>query len=175
MNKYNSHGFTLIEIMVYTAILAILAGVAVPIYSSTTSKTKFASESEKIIHYLTYARSEAVKNNSDITLSFSTGSNWCLGLSDSGACDCTTANSCQINSIEKIVRSAGNTNFNLAVDNSLKSANFDPLRGMLEKTNAPSSGKISLSGASLSAEISINILGRADICSSSLSTYKDCP
>lgn len=173
--KNNALGFTLMELLLSVAILGILSGVAMPIYSNITTKTKFASESEKILRYLTYARSEAVAHNTDITVSFTTGADWCVGLSDSGACDCSTANSCQINTIEKVIGKASNADFSLAVDNALQNANFDPQRGMLEKTNAPSSGKATLSGSSLSSEIEVNILGRADLCSSDLSTYNDCP
>lgn len=174
MNKNKAFGFTLMELLLSIAILSVMAGVAMPIYSEMTTKTNLASESQKILQYLTYARSEAVKNNTDVTLSFTTGADWCFGLSNTGACDCTVANSCKINTLEKKINKSGNASFSLAVDAAIQNANFDPQRGMLEKTNAPANGTITLSDSDYSTTIDINVLGRPDICSDSLGTYKSC-
>lgn len=182
MNKNKTLGFTLMELLISVLILGILAGVAVPQYSQMATKNRLVNESEKVLHYLIYARSEAVKNNANVTVSFSTGANWCVGLSDSGACNCTTANSCTLTTntsggnatVEKVINVSTSSGFSLTVDNSLNNADFDPLRGMLQKANAPTTGTLTLSNGSIASTINVNVLGRTDICSSSLGNYTDC-
>jgi type IV fimbrial biogenesis protein FimT len=68
-----SHGFTLVEMMVVVAILAILAGVAAPSFTKTIASQRAKSAGVDIYLALVKARSEAVKRNAVVTLAPKSG------------------------------------------------------------------------------------------------------
>lgn len=61
-------GFTLTELMTAVAVLAILAGMAAPAYSSWVASTRTGSAGTDLHTALTLARSEAIKRNAEVTL-----------------------------------------------------------------------------------------------------------
>jgi len=164
----------MLEIMVVLAIMAVLAGIAMPSYKSMIEDNQLISDTEKTRGFLTYARSESVRNNSDISLNFDTGSSWCIGLSDSGVCDCNSADSCTIAGVEKILESNIDSDISLSLGGNISGTNFDPQRGTLEKTGVPTTGSVSFTKDSRSTTISLNILGRTDTCSDTIKHYESC-
>ncbi len=79
-------GFTLVELMVAIALLAILLGLAAPSFSDWIARTKIQSAASSISVALATARSEAVKRGRDVSVCASTdgstcatGSNWATG------------------------------------------------------------------------------------------------
>lgn len=71
-----SHGFTLIEMLVVIAIIAILSTIAMPSYSSLIAKESLTSTANELVSSYKFARSEAIKRNRIITLSASDNGNW---------------------------------------------------------------------------------------------------
>lgn len=67
MNK-NIQGFTLIEIIVTLAVFSILVAVAAPSFNAFTDSSRRASEVNNISGALAYARSEAIKRNSNVSV-----------------------------------------------------------------------------------------------------------
>lgn len=63
-----SEGFTLIELMVTIAILAIVIGVAIPSFTSQIRNNRSAALAEELATALNYARSEAVKRSGLVSL-----------------------------------------------------------------------------------------------------------
>jgi len=174
-------GLTLVELLMGVAIVGIIASVAVPSFSSMSAAQKVAGVAQKIQQDLLYARSEAVKQNTNIHLSFSTGTNWCYGFNDSGStCNCNvsgTPTSCKISSTEKSTTADAFTNISLSTAGSLNlnGANFNPTRGSVERNNtALNDGAITVTRGSNSATIKINTLGRSSICSNSLTQFASC-
>jgi type IV fimbrial biogenesis protein FimT len=72
-------GFTLIELMVTIAVLAILLTIAIPSYQSMVRNNRIAAQANQVITALNYARSEAVKRGAPATVCSSNGGTACAG------------------------------------------------------------------------------------------------
>lgn len=68
---YTSRGFTLIELMVSIAVLAILLGIAAPSFRSMTATSDLRGVSNELITTLAQARSEAIKRGGRVTVCMS--------------------------------------------------------------------------------------------------------
>jgi prepilin-type N-terminal cleavage/methylation domain len=75
-----SPGFTLVELMVTLAVLAILSTLAAPMFGDLIQRNKVDAASGELAHLLQYARSEAITRASPVTISASDG-NWVGALS----------------------------------------------------------------------------------------------
>lgn len=163
-------GFTLIEMLVSVAVLAILVGVAVPSFQSTLDKRRLNDAGEQIYSDLQFARSEAIKRNANVSVAFrGTEGNWCYGINFGAACDCNeTPGSCQIAGITKVVDGSDFGNVSLA--GSLAGADlvFEPMRGALQ----PPGGTATLTLDNRNLNVVVSVLGRVRICSPNLENAK---
>ena len=102
-----SSGFTIIEILVVIAIMAILASLAIPSYLDFFEKGRVRGATEAVYEQLQYARAQALKRSVPIIVDFSAdgSTTWYLGITDdldgTIGCDATitsaaTANACTI-------------------------------------------------------------------------------
>jgi prepilin-type N-terminal cleavage/methylation domain-containing protein len=94
-------GFTVIELMIGIAVLAILTSLAFPSFRAIQEKRQVTKGAEQIAAFLSQAKGEAVRLNDDVALSYSiSGADWCIGYSNGqDACVCgdaTDANYCVI-------------------------------------------------------------------------------
>jgi prepilin-type N-terminal cleavage/methylation domain-containing protein len=93
-------GLTLMELMVTVAILAILVALAVPSFNSFLAKGRLSGAAEVLAQDLQLARSEALRRNDAVTISFSSGAAWCYGsVAGATACDCTQG-SCSLRRVD---------------------------------------------------------------------------
>lgn len=76
--KPHAHtGFTLVEMMVVIAILAIMAGIAAPAFRDMIAREKLRSAESALSGSLWLARSEAIKRNTSIVFAFANiGNGW---------------------------------------------------------------------------------------------------
>ena len=66
--KKKNHGFTLIELIVTVAVFSILAAMVAPSFTSFTDSSRRASQVNVLSGALSYARSEAIKRNSTVSM-----------------------------------------------------------------------------------------------------------
>lgn len=70
-------GFTMVELMVALAVLAILLGIAVPSMTQFSFRSKLRSYSNEVVASALLARSEAIKRNQTVTLCVSSDGTSC--------------------------------------------------------------------------------------------------
>lgn len=75
--RIGSSGFTLVEIMVTIAVMAILMGIAIPSFTEVMLGSKLGSYANNLSSSALLARSEAIKRNERITLCVSLAGTAC--------------------------------------------------------------------------------------------------
>ncbi len=80
VSKHKSAGFTLIELMITVAILAIVASVAFPSFRVMIINSQVRNATESIVNGLQKARAEAVARNTNVSFTLGTGSSWTVSV-----------------------------------------------------------------------------------------------
>ena len=92
-------GFTLTEILIGLSVIGILAALSAPSFNTLIQNYRVTSSADYLYEFLQQARSEAIKRNVNIYISFSTGDSWCAGMNTNSACDCTVSGACDLSVI----------------------------------------------------------------------------
>jgi len=166
--------FTLLELIVTIAVLSILLAVAVPSMQPLLSRNHLKAAAGALAEDLQWTRSEALKRNNDLYVTFDT-SEWCYGIDEASGCDCTVSSptgtdACALTTagseVLKVTSHSSFADTNLSAitfSGSPPSTGFEPRRG-----TATSAGSVtfqSSEGADL--KVLLSIMGRVRICSPS--------
>lgn len=160
-------GFTLIELLIVIAVLGITMIIAVPSYVSYLQTNRLKGATQQLYQSLYYARTEAIKRNATVYVSFQTGSSWCYGSNPSATCSCNVANSCVIGATQ----APSSNQLSLSATGLTNNAvSFEPNHGA-----ASGNPTITLTASNGNAMgIKIGYLGSLTICSSSVTGYPAC-
>jgi type IV fimbrial biogenesis protein FimT len=77
-------GFTLLELMVTVTVLGVLLGLAVPSFTAAMRNNRIVSQNNEFIGALNYARSEAIRRSSTVSVCSSTNGTSCSTTSSWG-------------------------------------------------------------------------------------------
>lgn len=184
----DENGFTLVELMVTLAVLAILASIALPSMGSFFDKRRVIETAEELYGNMQQARMESISRFRTVYVKFSgaaPGATWQYGVSTNADCDLTQTNpatagvnacvlavddgdgnlddgSGAIDSADLVLQrftSSDHTNVSISSVSNLEIA-FDPQRGTAE------AGAITLqSEGGYAMKITTNALGQVRICS----------
>lgn len=177
-------GFSLVELLVVVSIVSILAALAVPSVSTALARSKLRSAGEQLRSDINLARSEAVKRNVSMRMSFNVnGVNWCYGIKANAGCDCTITDStdssfCFIDStgggtpLSSVVSSSAYPDIVMETSPFGGSLSFSPIRPALDAGSAT----LTSSTAGGSIRVLASSMGRVRFCSpsASLSGYPAC-
>lgn len=156
-------GFTLIEMMTVIAILGILLAIAAPSFTAYFEKYRAKRAAETINAFFVNAKSEAAKRNTSVRAVFTVsggGATWCGGLTTGTTCTCTTAGSCQLDSVDRVISSADYKDVSLSPTVTAFAFNSD--RG------TTTSGNVEVTSANgKKLQVKMSGRGRIKICSPS--------
>lgn len=149
-------GFTLVELLVTLAIMAILAMVAAPGVSQYLANQRVKGVAEELVSDLQFARMESVQKNAPVTVTFTTsGYSIALGATPLKTVVLTTGSSV----------SGGST----------MSAVFDPVRATAVLTNGPDV-TLANNATTRTLRVSLSTMGRVSVCTpgGSMTGYTTC-
>lgn len=182
LRQKSMRGFTIIELMVAVAIVAILATLAGPSMSELIERRRLASQTEAITDLLQLARSESIKHSSssalrEVAVTVSPGTNWFVGLRNGNAA-CADAASCVLNeggtNVSRYLTNTACASCKLVAPAELQVIVFS-FRGMVEAGDANRTIEVE-SPRGYRTRIVLSPIGRVNVCTptAAMTGYKPC-
>lgn len=168
-------GFTLVELMVSLAVLAILTAMATPSFVDFFDRGRVRGAADSVVSLIASARAEAVKNDLDVNVAMAgSGTAWCLGGNAAAAaaggqpagaavaCDCTDTGACLVSGQRLAIEPGAHPD--VSVRTALGAALvFDGTLGALTPLGAHSLVLTSPSGR-YDVAVQVSTLGQARLC-----------
>lgn len=172
-----SRGFTLIELMVVIAVLAIMLALAAPSFADFFQRYRLRGAADKVVTLLASARAEAVMRNRNVSIDFKGGgANWCVGanatpepatpgdaVTGSVSCDCTVANSCKLSNDRVLTVSAGELN-GVSIVTLPATMVFNRRNGAMDPLGATAQTSMKSPDSKYTLQLDVSALGRATLC-----------
>ena len=166
-------GFTVIELMIVVAVVAIITSIALPSYRTIIEKRQVTSGAEKLGAFLSAVQMESVKRSENITVSYdrTDAETWCIGIvSGTADCDCTDTDpataDCKIDNQVRIINDSDMMYAGIMdrMDGD-GSFTYDPARGlMLNHADAMELELVSDNNA-YALNVQVTATGRVKTCS----------
>lgn len=176
MRNRTISGFTLIELIVSLAVLAIILTMAVPSFTDFFDRARLRGATDDVVALISTARGEAVKTGRNVTIGFSGNANvWCIGANQaatpavgspyatSSACNCANTNACNVDGVERIVTSASYSNVTLAAFPTTTSFVIDGKQGAITDLSTNSATFISPAGK-FQLQLTVSPIGQTRSC-----------
>lgn len=170
--RFRSNGFTLVELMVTIAVLAILLAIAAPSFSDTAERRALQGAADSVVAVIGAAKSEAAKRNALVKVDFkAVGTGFCVGAGvvatpSAAGCDCSST-TCPLGSFPSNGNELRNVKLTEAAKfGSVTSFVIDPRTGMLSDESTAGSVKLEVPRG-YGLEIKVNAMGRARQCAPS--------
>ena len=166
MEDQRRPGFTLVELLVTLAVIALLASVAAPAMGVFLDKARIRSAAQTLVQELRGARAYALSHAQAVHFSLhqSPGGHWCYGWRDATPCQCTAdrpPSSCRTSGDDRL-HSQDSIDFpavQLITQRPSKNAlQFSPIRG------TATAATIELRNANARVRIILSPLGRVRTC-----------
>lgn len=171
-NRRLRSGFTLIELMVSLAVLAIVVAMAVPSFSDFAQRSALRGVADNVVGVIANAKEDAIKRDRLVRIDFkAVGTGFCVGAQPvanvtAAGCDCSSATACAIASFPadptdlRSVMLDGTPAFGTITPAALI---IDPKTAMLADFN--NAGSIQFeTPRGFGVRLSVNAMGRPSMC-----------
>jgi type IV fimbrial biogenesis protein FimT len=160
-------GFSIVELVVAVAILAILSAIAVPSYTEYIANSQIRATTESIRNGLQLARAEAVKRNATVRFTLNSDSSWNVG------CPVATAN-CPILIQTKPAKEGASSTITLSATGSVDFTSLgvrSPAVGQLALVNVDNTAIPSANSRDL--RVTVGAGGNMRVCDPNVSSSTD--
>jgi len=164
-------GFTLLELMTGIIVLIILSAVGIPSFINIIQNHRLAATAEQLFNFIQYARSEAIKLNTTVYVSFTAGSSWCYGANPGAACNCGASGgmTCTLGNFTAPNATSTTLSATGLVANSFS---FDPIHAATDASNLLITFTTFNKTPAISVEVGVT--GNSQLCSANVSGYQVC-
>lgn len=168
-----SNGFSLIELLIIVAILAIVLAVGLPSMERSFQRQKINGIGDNLHYLLRYARAQAAKSNKTLWLKFKVDSSdakiWRVAVTDDSDCEFTVAKPCLVNGISQ---EFSNENYQgVTIDNDTDLITLDPIRGRGDAADATITFKLD----DIDVKFEKSTMGSHTVCTSDTATNSRYP
>lgn len=160
MLRHKGLGFTLVELLITVAIVALLASLAIPSFAPAIQKQRLKNAAQELQGQLYLAKAEAIKTGQRVYLSAKAGQAACYGFKVGAPCDCASSDEDSACTLMRVTPEAGN-GVALALSSFSENAYIDPVRGAVQ-----GAGRIQWQNSyGLAIDVGATRIGRIYACS----------